>query len=73
MSVQIAPDVEAKLRDKVETGNYADIKHSWLLEALAEGEKGEAIEFTPERMDLIRQRARENARQGKPISDAVTP
>jgi putative addiction module CopG family antidote len=77
MSVQIAPDIEAKIRDKVETGNYTDPnavlreamalleerdrKHAWLLEALAEGEKGEAIEFTPERMELIRQRARENA------------
>jgi len=89
MSVQIAPDIEAKLRDKVETGSYSDInavlreaislleerdrKHAWLLAALAEGEKGEAIEFTPERMDQIRQRARENARMGKPVSDAVTP
>jgi putative addiction module CopG family antidote len=74
MSVQIAPDIVAKIRDKVETGSYSDIntvlreamalleerdrKHAWLLEALAEGEKGEAIAFTPERMELFRQRAR---------------
>jgi putative addiction module CopG family antidote len=79
MTVQIAPDVEAKIRDKVETGSYTDInavlreamalleerdrKHAWLLEALAEGEKGEAIEFTPERMEEIRQRAHQNVRQ----------
>ena len=89
MSVQIAPDIEAQIRDKVETGDYPnaeavlreamqlleerDRKRAWLLEALAEGEKGEAVEFTPERMELIRRRAQENARQGKPVSDAVTP
>jgi putative addiction module CopG family antidote len=89
MSVKIAPDIEAQIRDKVETGDYPnaeavlraamqllderDRKRAWLLEALAEGEKGEDIEFTPERMELIRQRAQENARRGKPVSDAVTP
>jgi antitoxin ParD1/3/4 len=89
MSVQIAPDLEAIIRDKVETGGYADAdavlreamrlledrdrRQAWLLQALAEGEKGEAVEFTPKRMERIRRRARENARLGKPVGDAVTP
>jgi putative addiction module CopG family antidote len=88
-SVQIAPDLAAKIKQKIATGTYPDAdavirdaldlleerdrKHAWLLEALAEGERGESHEFTPERMAMIRQRARENARNGKPISDAVTP
>jgi putative addiction module CopG family antidote len=34
MSVQIAPDVEAKIRDKVETGSYTDV-NAVLREAMA--------------------------------------
>lgn len=89
MSVTIAPDIEAKIQEKIASGTYPDAdavlrqamvlleereRHRhWLLDALAEGEKGEAVEFTPERMKLIRARAKENALRNKPISDAVTP
>jgi putative addiction module CopG family antidote len=89
MSVQIAPDIEAKIRDKVETGSYSDInavlreaislleerdrKHAWLLEALAEGEEGEAIQFTPELAAALRERARQRAKAGVRPNPAVCP
>jgi putative addiction module CopG family antidote len=89
MSVQIAPDIEAQIRDKVETGTYLnaeavlreamqllderDRKRAWLLEALAEGEKGEAIEFTPERAEQLFQSARRRAKAGERPSPDVLP
>ncbi len=44
-----------------------------VAEGFAQVERGESVELTPERMDLIMARARENARRGKPVKDAVRP
>jgi putative addiction module CopG family antidote len=67
------PDADAVIREAMDLLEERDRKHEWLLAALAEGERGPFHEFTPERMAQIRRRAQENARNGKPISDAVTP
>lgn len=52
-------------------------KLRWLRAELAIGEaqerQGEARELTPERLEEIKRRARENARHGKPVKDAVKP
>ena len=49
----------------------------WLRAELAIGEeqerRGELIELTAERFEAIKRQARENARAGKPIKDAVKP
>jgi putative addiction module CopG family antidote len=44
-----------------------------VAEGFAQVERGESVELTPERMDQIMERARENARRGKPVKDAVRP
>jgi hypothetical protein len=52
-------------------------KLRWLRAELAFGEeqerRGELIELTHERLEEIKRRAFENARDGKPIKDAVKP
>jgi putative addiction module CopG family antidote len=89
MSVTLPPEVETLVRQKVESGLYADVdevlkeamrlldehdrERQWLRSALAEGEKGEAVEYTPELMEEIYQRALENSRAGKSVKDAVKP
>ena len=89
MSVTLPPQVEALIRRKVESGLYAtpdevleealrlldehDRERQWLRNALAEGEKGEAVDYTPELMEEIYQRALDNSRTGKPVKDAVKP
>ena len=49
----------------------------WLRAELALAEeqaaRGELIDFTPELLEEIKQRARDNARSGKPIRDTVKP
>ena len=49
----------------------------WLREELAIGEeqarRGEVVELTPERLEEIKRRGFEAARNGKPIKDAVKP
>jgi antitoxin ParD1/3/4 len=86
--VILDPQQEALVRQKVESGMYQDAsevirealrlleehdRRRWLQQALAEGERGDAIELTPERMDQIMQRAMDNLRAGKPIKDGVKP
>jgi putative addiction module CopG family antidote len=87
--IQIAPDIEAKIREKVDTGSYPDAdavlreamllledrdrKHGWLLAALAEGEKGEAVDFTPERSEQLYQSALRRWEAGEKPSPDVTP
>ena len=88
MSIVLPPQVEDMVRHKVESGLYPSAdevlmealrlldehdRRRWLQHALAEGERGEATELTPERMEAIFQRALENSRQGKPVKDAVKP
>lgn len=52
-------------------------KLKWLRAELAIAEeqvqRGELIDFTREHLDELAQRAIDNARQGKPIRDAVRP
>ena len=54
-----------------------DRRLGWLRAELAIGEeqekRGDLIDFTPELLDQLSREAEENARQGKPIADAVTP
>ena len=44
-----------------------------LAVALAQMERGELIEFTPELLDRLSREAEENARNGEPVKDAVKP
>lgn len=43
-----------------------------LLDAIAQADRGEAEEWTPELRDRIRRQSEEDARQGKPIPYDVT-
>jgi len=88
MSVTLTPQAEALVREKVERGLYASTedvidkalrlldledRQRWLRAALAKGEVGEGIEYTPEYMQQVWQRAIESARLGRPIRDDVKP
>jgi putative addiction module CopG family antidote len=88
MVVHVPADVEASIREQVESGRFGDEadviraamrlleaeeRRRWLKQALAEGEEGEAVDFTPELLDHLSREAEENARAGKPIRDAVKP
>jgi len=50
---------------------------SWLRTELRiaadQVERGELIDFTPELLDRLSREAEENARNGKPVKNAVTP
>jgi len=52
-------------------------KLRWLRDELAVGEaqerRGELVELTPERFEKIKRQAFANARDGKPVKDAVKP
>lgn len=63
MSVQLTPDAEAIVRRKVESGLYSTAEEAiaealrlleehdclrWLREAVAKGEQGEGLPFSPE-------------------------
>ena len=93
MQVQLDPRFETMIREKVDSGEYADASdvvtdalrlmeahdrraqelRADVAEGFAQVERGESVELTPERMDLIMERARENSRRGKPVKDAVKP
>lgn len=88
MSVQIADDVETIIREKVESGLYPSADEvlrealrllderdrlTWLRAALAEGEEGEAFEYTPERREHIRQEAICRFRDGEAPNSGVLP
>lgn len=88
MNVILTPQLEAMIRDKVETGSYADAvevvqeallllderdRLAWLRAAVAVGEHGEGIPYTPAVMERLKREAEANARAGKPIDDAVKP
>ena len=88
MPMLIPPDIEESIRAKVESGRFADEaavvreamrlldeheRRHWLSQALIEGERGEPIDFTPELLEQLSREAEENARNGKPIKDAVRP
>lgn len=88
MAVNLPVDIEANSRAKVESGRFADEtdviraainrldqqeRLRWLKNALAEGERGDPIDFTDDLMDELAAEAEVNSGHGKPISDAVKP
>ena len=89
MIVSITPDLEVKIRQKVEEGLYSDAEtvvreamrlldeHDRRLErlraAIAEGEEGEAIPWTPELMAQLSREADEMIRQGLEPHPDVCP
>jgi Arc/MetJ-type ribon-helix-helix transcriptional regulator len=48
-------------------------RRRWLTQALAEGERRDAIDLTPELMDQLSREAEENAALGTPVRDAIKP
>ena len=89
MSIQLAPETEALIRERIERGPYAtadelieealrlldaqDRRLRRLREAIAEGDEGEAIPWTPELMEQLTREAEEMARQGLPPHADVCP
>ena len=88
MTVTLTPESEALIDEKVASGLYAssaDVieealrlldeqdRLRWLRAAIAEGQRGEYAEFTPELIQSILERGIANAAAGKPVNDAVTP
>jgi antitoxin ParD1/3/4 len=86
MSIELPPRIAAMLQEKVDSGLYAsadeaieaavrlldehDRRLQRLRAAIAEGEEGEAIPWTPELMEQLSREAEEMARQGlKPHPD----
>lgn len=53
-------------------GEYRWEEDDVLIEAIAQADRGEAEEWTPELRDRIRRQTEEDARQGKPIPYDVT-
>ena len=88
MSITLTDDIETIVRQKVESGLYPSPdevlrealrlldEHDrlrWLRAALAEGEEGEGIEYTPERREQIRQNAMRRFKAGEKPSPDVLP
>lgn len=89
MSIELPPQIAALLRHKVDSGLYAtageaietavrlldehDRRVQRLRAAIAEGEEGEAIPWTPELMERLSREADEMARQGLPPHPDVCP
>ena len=89
MSVRLTADSEALIREKVESGLYAnadevvkaairlldrhDRKRQRLLALLAEGEEGEGIPYTPELRSELWQEALRRAKAGEKPSPDVMP
>ena len=88
MSMQLTDDVETIIREKVESGLYPNAdevlrealrlldEHDrlrWLRAALAEGEKGEGEEYTPELMERINQSAIRRWKVGEKPDPDVLP
>ena len=61
------------LRLLEERGRRLQWLRAELAISLEQERRGELIDFTPERFEEIKGRALENARQGKPVKDAVKP
>jgi antitoxin ParD1/3/4 len=80
MSVTLTPQLEAKIRQKVEAGLYSDpeavVREAMRLldehdrrlqrlrDAIAEGDEGEALPWTPELMEQLTREAEEMVREG---------
>jgi len=88
MSITLNPDVEAKARQKVDAGLYADVD-TVLLEAIElldrrdkverlralirEGEEGEGIPYSPELLAEIEQESEERFLRGEIPNPDVCP
>jgi putative addiction module CopG family antidote len=88
MNVVLTPQFEAIIRQKIAAGPYADATEvveeallvlderdrlAWLRSAVADGEVGEGVPYTPQLMERLKREAEEDHRVGKPIDDAVKP
>lgn len=90
MNVRVDAHSETLIRQKVDSGLYADasavvhdalrlldehdrvrVLRAELQIGLDQIERGEVIEFTPELLDDLAREAEQNARDGKPVRDAV--
>ena len=89
MSIELTPRAEALIRQKVQSGLYPSIEAAIdaaiellderdrrlqrLRAAIAEGEEGEAIPWTPELMDQLSREAEEMQRRGEMPDPEVCP
>lgn len=89
MPIQLTPEAEAIIQQKVRNGLYDnaeaaietavqlleahDRKLQRLREAIAEGEKGEGVPWTPELMEQILRNADERQRRGEMPNPDVCP
>jgi antitoxin ParD1/3/4 len=92
MNVSLTPQLEAMIRERVDSGRYSnasevvrealrlleererlDHLRSLLAVGLAEAERGELIEWTPELMDEIDRRAEERFLRGEEPDPDVCP
>ena len=88
MVVTLSPQIEELIRRKVDRGDYQDAEtlvdravrlldlhdqRERLIAALAEGEIGEAVEWTPELSEQLSRSAEERFRRGELPDPAVCP
>jgi putative addiction module CopG family antidote len=89
MSIELSPQAEALIQEKVRSGLYAnaeaavdaavqlldqyDRRLQRLRDAIAVGEEGDAIPWSPELMDQLRQEAEEMRRRGEAPDPDVCP
>jgi antitoxin ParD1/3/4 len=88
MNVSLTPQFEAFIQVKIESGRCKNAREvveeglrlleerdrvQRLREALAEGEKGDAIPFTPELVAQLKREAARMAREGKQPNPDVCP
>ena len=92
MNVSLTPQLEAMIRERVESGRYNNasevvrealrlleereqLEHlrSLLAVGLVQSRRGEAVEFTPEYMEDLHQRAKEALRRGDKPKPDVCP
>jgi putative addiction module CopG family antidote len=89
MPIELSPQTEALIRDKVEQGLYAnaneaiaaavrlldeyDRRLTYLRQAISAGEPGEALPWTPELMDQLSREAEEMHHRGETPDPDVCP
>ena len=89
MPIELSPQTEALIREKVEQGLYAsadeaiaaavrlldehDHRVTRLREAIAAGEEGEALPWTPELMEQLTREAEEMHHRGETPDPDVCP
>jgi putative addiction module CopG family antidote len=89
MTIQLPPNIEARIREKVESGLYAsaataletavellddyDRQVRRLRAAITEGEQGEPVPWTPELMAQLSREADEMFRRGEQPDPDICP